>query len=217
MKKMKYYFGALLLMIAFVSCGGSSSEEEDLKDLMEELNDEMEDLGEELESIGSCEKESVEDWDNFIGIQYKTNELDLEKIIGDFTGGEYTADSSAFIYYFKRVERAPVTVWVNGKTGNVETIFMEILGYEDYFEGDVEAAAEEFNMKECDTKWFGMSPQEVIDAMGKPAKDEMKEDKEGQGVRSISYDSEDFTISVNFKFYDSQGGMCSSISLNWFY
>lgn len=216
MKKMRYFFGAAILMAAFVSCGGSS-EEEDLKDLMDELNDELDELNDEIGAIGDCGKESVADWDNFLGIKYKTNELDLEKIIGDFTGGEYTADSSAFIYYFKRVERAPVTVWVNGKTGDVETIFMEILGYAEYFDGDVKDAADEFNMKECDSQWFGMTPTEVIDIMGKPSKDEMKEDKEGSGVRSISYDSEDFKISVNFKFYDSQGGICSSISLNWFY
>jgi hypothetical protein len=213
MKKMKYYFG-FMLVVAFVSCGGSNDDAEDLKDLMEDISENLDD---ELGDIGSCDKESVEDWDNFLGIQYKTNELDLEKIIGDFTGGEYTADSSAFIYYFKRVERAPVTVWVNGKTGDVETIFMEILGYEQYFDSDVEEAVEEFNMGECDSRWFGMSPEEVIDAMGKPSKDEDKEAKDGTAVRSISYDSKDFDISVNFKFYESQGNICSSISLNWFY
>ncbi|MCB9225449.1 MAG: hypothetical protein H6582_14815 [Crocinitomicaceae bacterium] len=212
---MKYFFGAVLFATAFISCAGSSEEEGNNHDSTEDTNDETSD--DDIKFTGDCGKKSVADWDNFIGIKYKTNELDLEKIIGNFTGGEYTADSSAFIYYFKRVDRAPVTVWVNGKTGDVETIFMEILGYEEYFEGDVDAAVEEFNIQDCDSKWFGMTPQEVIDAMGKPAKDEMKEDKEGQGVRSISYDSEDYKISVNFKFYDSQGGICSSISLNWFY
>jgi hypothetical protein len=202
MKRLKF-ITALMVTAALLSCGGNA-DAENLNDLQN--NDEIEDTK-------SCDKNSVDDWKNFVGIEYGTNELELEGIIGEFTGGEYTADSSAFIYYFKRVERAPLTVWVNGKSGKVETIFMEVLGYEEVFKQDVADATAEFDMKECDTQFFGMTPEEVINLMGKPAADKEKED----GVRSISYDSDDFKVSVNFKFYESQGGVCSSISLNWFY
>ncbi len=208
MKNWKLFFSALFA-VAVISCGGGDTDAEDLSDLVNETTDEL--MGND--KPGDCSKSSVEDWDNFIGIEYKTNELDLEDKIGKFTGGEYTADSSAFIYYFKRVDRAPVTVWVNGKTGAVETIFVEVLGYEEYFDGDVKDFKKEFKLEDCDTKWFGMHPDELIKEMGKPDKDEEKAD----GVRSIFYDSKDYDISVNFKFYESQGGMCSSISVNWFY
>ena len=202
MKRLKF-IPALIVTVALMSCGGNA-EAENLSDLQN--NDEIEDTK-------SCEKNSVDDWKSFVGIEYGTNELDLEGLIGDFTGGEYTPDSSAFIYYFKRVERAPITVWVNGKTGKVETIFMEVLGYEEVFKQDITDVTAEFNLQDCDTKFFGMTPEELIDVMGKPAADKEKED----GVRSISFDSEDLKVSVNFKFYESQGGICSSISLNWFY
>lgn len=209
MKNWKIFF-SVLFAVAVISCGGGDSDAEDLSDLVDETTDEL--MNDGLND-GDCSKSSVEDWDNFIGITYETNELDLEDIIGKFTGGEYTADSSAFIYYFKRVDRAPVTVWVNGKTGAVETIFVEILGYEEYFEGDVKDLKKEFKLEDCDTRWFGMHPDDLIKEMGKPDKDEEK----SEGVRSIFYDSKDYDISVNFKFYESQGGMCSSISVNWFY
>ena len=208
MKNWKLFFAALFA-IAVISCGGGDGNAENLED----LENGTEEGADRPDKIVDCNKKSVEDWDNFIGISYGANELDLEKIIGKFTGGEYTADSSAFIYYFKRVDRAPVTVWVNGKTGNVETIFVEILGYEEYFASDLDDLTNEFNLKECDTKWYGMKPTQLIGVMGKPAKDESKED----GVRSMIYDSKKFDISVNFKFYESQGGVCSSISVNWFY
>ena len=64
-----------------------------------------------------CPNSDVNNFDNFLGVKYGTNELELEPILGAFTGGEYTVDSSAFIYYFKRIENAPVSVWVNRGSG----------------------------------------------------------------------------------------------------
>ena len=48
-----------------------------------------------------CPDITIEDWDTFLGIDYGTNELALEEKIGNFTGGEYTSDSSAFIFASK--------------------------------------------------------------------------------------------------------------------
>jgi hypothetical protein len=195
----------MLLAVVFVACGNSNETEaqEQLDELLEEL----------VEDTDGCKKNKVDGWDEFMNIPYKGNELDLEKYLGKFTGGEYATDSSAFIYYFKRVQRAPVSVWVNAKTGDVETVFVEILGYEEYFDGDVADLQKEFGVDDCDVKYFGMQPSELIAVFGKADKDEKQDD----GVRSLSYNSSDYKIALNFKFYESQGGVCSSISLNWFY
>jgi len=199
-----WFLAAIVSVSVFsVACGGDNSSTTSTTENKDSITD----------GKKGCDKNSAEDWDNFLGIEYGTNELGLEAKIGKFTGGEYTADSSAFIYYFKRVENAPVTVWVNGKTGDVETIFMEILGYEQYFQTDLEAGIKEFNMQDCDSRFFGMTYAEVTKIMGKPSADE---ELEG-GVKSISYDSKNFKYSVNFKFYPEQADMCSSISVNWFY
>jgi hypothetical protein len=205
MKNWRWSVFTVLTAVVF-SCAGSTEDSEDLQEFVNGIT-------ESVQEKEGCEKNSVDDWEDFINIPYGTNELDLESKIGEFTGGEYAPDSSAFIYYFKRVARAPVTVWVNGKTGKVETIFMEILGYEDFFDQDVKDVQEEFDIKDCDIKFFGITAEELIEIMGKPSKDVSKD----EGVRSIFYDSDGLKIAVNFKFYESQGNRCSSISLNWFY
>lgn len=184
MKKFKI-LSAILVLTAFVACS----------------------------SKPDCPNSDVNKFDNFLGISYGMSELELEAKLGNFTGGEYTSDSTAFIYYFKRIENAPVTVWVNSESGKVETIFMEILGYEEYFQSDLDEAIKEFSMSECDSRFFGMKYDELVQEMGKPAADETIEG----GVRSVSYDSKDYKYSVNFKFYPEQADMCSSVSVNWFY
>jgi len=184
MKKIKL-FSPVFLLVAFIACS----------------------------SKPDCPNSDIKNFDTFLGVKYGANELELKPILGDFTGGEYTADSLAFIYYFKRVENAPVSVWVNGESGKVETIFMEILGYEEVFHQDVKDAIEEFKMDECESRFFGMKYDELIEAMGKPTAEETLD----EGVKSVSYDSDDYKIAVNFKFYPSQEDMCSSISVNWFY
>lgn len=161
----------------------------------------------------SCKGKSVEEFDSFIGIKYGTGELEIEKVLGSFTGGEYTSDSSAFIYYFNRIDRVPISIYVNAKSGKVETIFMEVLSYADNFNDDLDKAKDEFKMTDCDTYYFGMKEDEVKKAMGEPAYEETLED----GVKSISYDSDSYKYSVNFKFYPEQENMCSSIMVNWFY
>ncbi|MBN4082132.1 hypothetical protein JYT21_00350 [bacterium AH-315-B15] len=161
----------------------------------------------------SCPDTSIEDWNSFINIEYKTNELDLEEKIGNFTGGEYTSDSSAFIYYFNRVERVPLSVWVNGESGQVQTIFMEILSYDENFDEDLQKAVDEFTIDDCESRYFGMNKKEIIEIMGEPQDERELE----EGVESIAYDSEGFKYTVNFKFYESQNNRCTSISVNWFY
>ncbi|OIQ33869.1 MAG: hypothetical protein BM555_04565 [Crocinitomix sp. MedPE-SWsnd] len=199
---------ALIAIVVFSCAGGSNEDAEDLQNLVDGIN-QITDDG----PASTCEKTTVDQWDNFLGVPYGTNETDLDRRLGKFTGGEWIADSSAFVYEFKRVKRAPVSVWVNGKTGKVETIFIEILGLNEFFEQDLKDVEEEFDIQECDMRFLGIQAEELIKIMGKPSKDVTSE----EGYRSIFYDSTGLKISVNFKFYDSQGGRCSSISLNWFY
>lgn len=161
-----------------------------------------------------CAEVTVEDFDEFLGIEYGTKELLIERKLGKFTGGEYSKDSAAFIYYFNRVERVPIAIWVNSKSGEVETVFMEVLSYEDVnFNADLAKAKKEFNISDCDASWFGMQENEVLKRLGEPVVHEYLKDS----VLSISYDSQDYSSSVNFKFYPSQNNKCSSISINWFY
>lgn len=193
------------LSVFFLACGNSNDAE-----AQKELDQLIQDL---IQEPDECKKDNVEGWDEFVNIPYKGNELKLEDYLGNFTGGEYASDSSAFVYYFKRVQRAPISVWVNALTGDVETVFVEILGYEDYFEEDVENLQKEFDLDDCEVKYFGMQASDLIAIFGKADKDEQSDD----GVRSLTYNSEDYKIVLNFKCYDSQGGKCSAISLNWFY
>ena len=201
MKQFSMILFVNIFMFLFVACAGQESES---------------DTETENETKKECKSE-IEDWDEFLGIPYGAKENKLQKYLGKFTGGEYTDDSTSFVYYFERVKRAPITVWVNAKTSDVETVFIEVLGLKDYFEDDVRAVKDEFNLTDCDTKWFGMTEDEIVEILGKPTKTDTSEDKSGKEVRSIFYDSEDLTISLLFKFYESQDNICSSISVYWFY
>ena len=193
MKKIKFL--SLAFIVVLLACGANTESDK------------------ETEKEDKCPNSDIDNFDSFLGIKYGTNELKLKGILGEFTGGEYTVDSSAFIYYFKRVENAPISIWVNGTSGNVETIFMEILGYEDVFEQDLADAVKEFKIHECDSRFFGMKYDELVKTMGKPTTEETLE----EGVKSLTYDSKDFKTAVNFKIYPSQANMCSSVSVNWFY
>jgi hypothetical protein len=164
--------------------------------------------------IDTCEQKSnVADFDNFLGLTYGMNELMLEKKLGKFTGGEYTADSTSFMYYFKKIKGAPITVWVDSKSQKVITIFMEILGYEELFQSDLNSAIEAYSISTCDSYFFGLKYEDLKAKLGEPTTEELLEGN----IRSVDYDSEDLKCAVNFKFYPEQGNLCSSISVNWFY
>ncbi len=168
----------------------------------------------ETVAIDSCaEKKNVDDFDNFLGITYGMNELNLEKILGKFTGGEYTADSTAFLYYFKEIKGAPITVWVDSESQKVITIFMEILGAEEWFQSDLSSAIEAYNISTCDSYFFGLTYEALVTRMGKPTSEELLKGD----IRSVDYDSANLKYSVNFKFYPDQDNLCSSVAVNWFY
>lgn len=189
----------LLFAFTFSCSNQQSTNDESIED--EQINSDCED------------KNSAEDFKSFLGVEYGTSELKLESILGPFTGGEYTPDSSAFMYYFKKLDGSPLTVWVNSQSQKVETVFLEILGYDELFQSDLDKAIEYFKIDKCESRFYGMKFNELKNELGEPQSNEVDE----KGVRSVAYDSKDYSCSVMFKFYPEQANMCSSISVNWFY
>lgn len=195
-----------LLFLMLLSCGGENTAP------IEPVNTKPKQT-DSVVTDTCAQKLSADDFDNFLGITYGMNELLLESKLGPYTGGEYTSDSLSFVYYFKKIEGVPISVWVDAKSQKVITIFMEILGYEELFQADLDEAIKEYSMSECESRFFGMTFEELKAVMGEPAKDEVIKD----GIRSVDYDSKDYKYSVNFKFHPAQNNLCSAISVNWFY
>lgn len=169
--------------------------------------------GEEEETEVECPNKKIADFNRFLGIDYGTEEHQLESKLGKFTGGTFTSDSSSFIYSFDRVNRVPISVWVNAKTGKINTIFMEVISLGKNFDEDLEVAVQEFSIDPCDVIWFGMSANEIKEKLGSPDEEAVS----AEGVTLLSYDSDDFLITVAFKIYEQQEDKCSSISINWFH
>lgn len=164
-----------------------------------------------------CEDIKVEDFDSFLGVDFDTPELELKNIMGKSTGGEYTDSKSQFMYYWKDTKRVPVTIYVNAETGEVETLFMEILGLGENFEQDVIKAGEDFDIKECHLDLFGKQPKEIISIFGEADKDEIDNDSVEDGVRHLVYYSKDESIAISMKFYKSQDNKMSSLVVDWFH
>ncbi len=154
-----------------------------------------------------------ENFSQFLGFNYGDMEDLLTARLGNFTSGNYSADSSSFIYYFKKLERVPIEVWVNSKSKKISTIFIEILSLNELFNEDLETARTTYKMNDLDASWFGLTADEIKTIMGKPSEEAMS----NQDVHLLTYDSPDFLQAVSFKIYKTQGNICSSISVNWFY
>ena len=224
---MKYmgFLTMIAMAITFWSCEGTEETTEVVDDTspLKEIKDEAKLIDNAILDGAipfhpdSCGKESANDFDNFLRIPYGTSESALDSILGKGNGGEYTTDSLSFVYYYKMAERVPITVWANTKTTQIEMIYMEVVSYIQYFESDFENAKETYNMLECDYQWFGKSQEDIIEIMGEPRKTDKTEDAEGKEIVNLFYDSDDYRIAVNFKFFESQDYYCSSVMVNWFY
>lgn len=216
-----FHYCSILILSFCLSCQGntekSDSENESLTENTENSGTDSETSDTDTMDSTAVEVETncggISKFDQFLGIQYGDNELEIQDRIGKFTSGNYSRDSSAFIYYFNRVDHVPLSVWVNAGTGKVITVFMEILSFKESFEGDKEKVREEFAISDCDIDWFGMTEDDIVNEMGKPDVRNVDQDS----VLTLAYDSKDFLYSVSFKLYPSQEDLCSSVSLNWFY
>lgn len=202
---LKHFVFILGLTVLLGGCNNGGVGEEKKSDAVQE------ELGNKVQSELCVQ--NIEDFTSFLGLPYGTNERELIPLLGKFSSGNFSADSNSFIYYYNHIKRVPISIWVNGKTGDVETIFMEILGFESTFEADVEAVQERYAISACDIAWFGMEVKDIQARLGAPTATSVNK----EGVTSISYDSKQLSHSVNFKVYPSQGDICSSITINWFY
>lgn len=207
---MKPHFIFLCTVLFMFSLNSCSENEEQVVEANSNAESELE---LETEFTEDCLLTSLSDFDQFLGLDYGGEEIMLESKLGKFTGGDYAPDSSSFIYYYNRVDRVPISVWVNTTTGKINTVFMEVISLDKNFEDDLEEALEEFSIDPCEAYWFGLTAEEIKARLGTPAEEAVS----SKGVTLLSYDSEDFLITVAFKIYDQQSGKCSSVSVNWFY
>ncbi len=166
-----------------------------------------------VEDVWECDLLEIDDFHSFLGLEYGMEEHELKATLGDFTGGRFTADSSEFIYYFNRVERAPLSVWVDVESHRVVTIFIELIGLRDAFELDRATFLEEFLVSECDASWIGARDMVIRERLKIPESDVI----DTEGVLSLLYSTQKNDCKVMFKFYPEQDQKCSSIVVNWVY
>ncbi len=165
-----------------------------------------------IPAIDQCGPRSIEDFRSFMGFQYGDDEKLLTSKLGSFSKGNYASDSAYFIYYYDAVPRVPIQVWVHTETGRIITIFIEVLSLKSLFNEDLALAKEEYPIEECESKYMGLTADQIMAKLGTPAEDAFSKDN----VHLLTYDSEDFEIAVAFKIYPEEN-TCSSIAVNWFY
>lgn len=164
----------------------------------------------------TCDDIAINDFQSFLTIQANTPEKELKQILGKSTGGSFSDDKTIFIYEFEGTKRVPVKVYVNAETGNIETVFMEILGLQNDFDRDVKKAKLDFPISECKAKLFGKQPKEIIDFFGFPQEDNLQADNVEADVRTLTYLSENQKTAVRFNFYPSQNYQLSSMVVDWY-
>ncbi|MCH2234294.1 MAG: hypothetical protein MK078_08585 [Crocinitomicaceae bacterium] len=160
-----------------------------------------------------CKPKKVDDFDQFIGMDYGYKEIELEQRFGELYFGEYSEDSLSFLYYFEGESRTPITVACDAKQGLVTNILIEVLTLDENFDKDVDVISVKYDFSECDMQYFGMTEKEIKQELGEPL---YNEELEG-GVKSITYQTEIKKVAVNFKFYPEQDYVCSSVMILWFY
>jgi hypothetical protein len=179
--------------------------------------DQTDQINEPLQSTTQNDTNSVdkvtENFSQFLGFKYGDMEDLLTARLGNFTSGNYSPDSTSFIYYYKKLDRVPIEIWVNSKTKKISTLFIEILSLNELFNEDLESARTTYKINDLDASWFGLTADEIKEKMGKPSEEAMS----NQDVHLLTFDSPDFLKAVSFKIYKAQGNICSSVSVNWFY
>lgn len=159
-----------------------------------------------------CENSDIAKFDSFLGIDASTRENELTLVLGDFTGGYYSEDNTQFIYNFYSVPDAPVSVVVNATTSKVETVMMEVLTMDEEFQKDLQEGIERFKIDECESRFFGMTYDQLIEALGEPTNEETLTGN----IKQLTYSSPENDRSITFKFYPEQDNICSTVIMNWF-
>ena len=165
-----------------------------------------------IPEIDQCGKRSIEDFRSFMVFDYGNDEKFLTAKLGSFSKGNFSTYSTYFIYYYDRIPRVPVQVWVHAKSGKIITLFIEVLSLKSLFTEDLDLAKVEYGIGECEVKYMGLTAEQIIAKLGEPAEDAVSR----ENVHLLTYDSDDFEIAVAFKIYPEEN-KCSSIAVNWFY
>ena len=219
----------LFMITSLASCGGGEEEITETNSSIVANNQTRNEVIKEVvldEGIPfdreNCDKDSTSSWTDFLGISYGMSEVHLDSVLKNKTGGRYSDDTTNFVWFYKGMERVPITVWASARTTQIETIFIEVVSPVVYFESDVAEAIEYYGLPECDAKWLGMQPDEIIGIMGPPDKEESLKDEDNLEVISYVYDffDEEQTMLrsvVNFRFFEFQSYYCSMVVVTWFY
>lgn len=211
------FFLIFAFVLGFSSCGSSTNDADSAEvfvDSNAHVDVSIDSVATDpfLPKVDECGQRSIQDFSQFLGFNYGDQEELITAKLGAFSSGNFSPDSAYFIYYFNQIKTVPIQVWVNAKTGKILTVFIEVLSLGDAFNADIAKAGENYKFKSCDLSWFGLTADQLIEKLGKPAEDAFSR----EDVRLISYDSPDFLIGVAFKIFP-QAPVCSSISVNWFY
>lgn len=161
----------------------------------------------------NCSNREVKNFINFLNFRYGDKEELLTAKLGPMTNGNFSEDSTLFMYYYLRVPRVPIQVWVDANSNKVRTVFMEVLSLGENFKIDLATAVNQYKIQQCDQFWFGRTSAEIKDQLGEPTSEVVTKDF----VNEITYLSEDGKIMVAFKVYPEQENQCSSVAVTWFY
>jgi hypothetical protein len=205
---------SLFTLILLISCG--SSNETNQADIDKQSNDILKELLSEKETL-NCDGFTIKDFNTFLGLNYGDTKEKINEVLGQETRADYNSDRSQYQYFFEDTKRVPVTVSINPNDNKIETVFMEVLGTGANFEDDIYRAEEDFNVEPCIINLFGKKPKEILKMFGQANSDNIKESANENGVRTLTYITEDTFTMVTFKFYPSQNNLLSSITVNWFY
>ncbi len=160
--------------------------------------------------LNRCAESSIQDFESFANISRNDTELELYQIMGTESIGQYNPDSSGFIYQYNKAEDAPFTVWVDIKTGKIQSMLIEILGI-NTFDENIMLASESYQLSECESQYLGMFDEDIIGILGMP----FAADENSTGMKSIVYKFEQPYTEVHFGFHQDQYYRCSSIMINW--
>jgi hypothetical protein len=213
MKKFTFIL-SIILATGLSSCSSNSDNKQ--AEIEKQTNDILKDILND-DTSKECENFIIKDFNTFLGLNYGDTKEKINEVLGQEDSSHFTSNRSQFQYYFISTKRVPIVVSINPNDNKIETVFIEILGTGANFDQDILKAEEDFSVEPCIIDLFGKKPKEILKKFGQANSDNMKESALEQGVRTLTYLTEDTFTMVTFKFYPSQDNLLSSIAVNWFY
>jgi len=213
MKKITFIV-AILLATGLSSC--SSNSDDTKAEIEKQTNDILKDILNE-DTSSDCGDFTIKDFNTILGLNYGDTKEKINEVLGQEDSAHFTSNRSQFQYYFTSTKRVPLIVSINPNDNKIETVFIEVLGTGANFKQDILKAEEDFNVEACIIDLLGQKPKDLLKKFGQANSDNMKESAQEQGVRTLTFLTEDTFTMVTFKFYPSQDNQLSSITVNWFY